>query len=596
MAKSGTIQLSVTSAGSAVTGWIEWTESEVNAAANTSKVTAKLVYRNAGGAATYSDQSTFHLTVNGSTVHKTSGATLAAGSTVTVLTQTVTVAHNADGAKSVTVSGGGALTGTIGLRASSGSGTAVLTAIPRASVPTVSQSAIDMGQTVRIRTNAKNSAFCHRIWYTFGGSEGYDGDFDTTTLYNWSDLTPRLELARRIPNAASGTCTVYLRTFTDRNMTTRVGEDQTVTFTLRVPASVKPAADMTVELVHDAAVPAGWDAAVQGHTRLRYALTGDTSADYGASVAGFRLEAPGEVLTAQTGATKPLTAAGEVTIRGMVRDSRGHWSDAVSRTVTVWDYATPAITASHVRRCTADGTAAHDGAYLTVLCGGTCSDVGGRNSVTARLRWRRNGGNWGGYVTLPNGTETVVDAGLLADASYEAELSVTDALGTGRTVVYPIPTAAVAFHLKSGGHAAAFGKYAEGENELELAEDWDLRCHGAVMADHVAEDTAAGGWEIRRWRSGRVELWKQDTVSVDVSTAAGSLYCSPVLTASLPAGLLTAVTWVDVRPVGGSNYLLTAQVTEVSDDRDWFRYSLVSSWQHTSNSRAVWYHVVGRGD
>ena len=52
MAKSGTIQLSVTSAGSAVTGWIEWTESEVNAAANTSKVTAKLVYRNAGAYAT----------------------------------------------------------------------------------------------------------------------------------------------------------------------------------------------------------------------------------------------------------------------------------------------------------------------------------------------------------------------------------------------------------------------------------------------------------------------------------------------------------------------------------------------------------------
>ena len=485
MAASGTIQLSVTSAGSAVTGWIEWTESEVNAAANTSKVTARLIYRNAGAYATYSDQSTFYLTVNGSTVHKADGAALAAGSAVTVLTHTVTVAHDADGTRSVTVSGGGALTGTVGLQASSGSGTAALTAIPRASVPTVSQSAIDMGQTVRVKTNAKNGNFYHRIWYTFGGSEGYGGDFDSTTLYNWSDLTPRLELAGRIPNAASGTCTVYLRTFTDRTMTTRVGEDQTVSFTLRVPGSVKPAAALTVELVHDAAVPAGWDAAVQGHTRLRYTITGDTAADCGASVAAYRLEAPGEVLTAQTGTTKPLTAAGEVTVRGMVRDSRGHWSDAAAETVTVYDYATPAITASHARRCTADGTAAHDGAYLTVLCGGTCSDVGGRNSVTARLRWRRNGGSWGGYVTLPNGTETVVDAGLLADASYEAELSLTDALGTGRTVVYPIPTAAVAFHLKSGGRAAAFGKYAEHENTLELAADWDLRYKGKVLADYL---------------------------------------------------------------------------------------------------------------
>ena len=48
-----------------------------------------------------------------------------------------------------------------------------------------------------------------------------------------------------------------------------------------------------------------------------------------------------------------------------------------------------------------------------------------------------------------------------------------------------IPTAAVAFHLKSGGRAAAFGKYAEHENTLELAADWDLRYKGKVLADYL---------------------------------------------------------------------------------------------------------------
>lgn len=109
----------------------------------------------------------------------------------------------------------------------------------------------------------------------------------------------------------------------------------------------------------------------------------------------------------------------------------------------------------------------------------------------------------------------------------------------------------------------------------------------------VVSSTIQNGWTIRRWNSGLVEMWKSDTITTNVNTAAGSLYCSPELTASLPPNVLGSILAVDVRPIGGVNYLLVAQVTEASATNGNFKYSLISSWSHTSTSRVLWYHVVG---
>lgn len=124
--------------------------------------------------------------------------------------------------------------------------------------------------------------------------------------------------------------------------------------------------------------------------------------------------------------------------------------------------------------------------------------------------------------------------------------------------------------------------------EIDEADEKSL-----AMADYVIERSVIGGWKVRKWKSGWVELWKRDTVSVDIKTASGTLYCSAELSASLPGGVLGSIENVDARPVGGSNYLLAAQVTSASATDGNFKYSLISSWSHTSENRTVWYHVVG---
>ena len=130
MGASGRISLSVTSTNH-ISGWIDWQESDISKADNTSRVTARLCYNNSGSDDTYSDVSTFYLTVNGQTVRKTDGAYMRPGGTYEVLTLSVTVLHNDDGSKSIVIEGGGALKSTRGLSASSGSGTTELTTIDR---------------------------------------------------------------------------------------------------------------------------------------------------------------------------------------------------------------------------------------------------------------------------------------------------------------------------------------------------------------------------------------------------------------------------------------------------------------------------------
>ena len=130
MAKSGRIALSVNSTND-ISGYIDWVESDVSIEQNTSVVTASLVYVHNGSVLTGNDASDFYLSVNGSRVEKRDGYIMQPGNTYTVLRNSVTVKHNDDGSKYITIEGGGGITDTIGLSGSRGSATVELTAINR---------------------------------------------------------------------------------------------------------------------------------------------------------------------------------------------------------------------------------------------------------------------------------------------------------------------------------------------------------------------------------------------------------------------------------------------------------------------------------
>ena len=164
---SGTINL--TQSGT-MQGYISWTSASNGSAANTSNVTAKLYIRKDPTTTTEPTYGhwTFRLTINGSTYGTTTWYGSVGQSYVNIASYTLNnVAHNADGSKSITISG--SCTGPSGTTMSgytaSGSGTAVLDKIPR--YATVTQSNTEKTETtITIRWTSDSTI--DYVWYKIG--------------------------------------------------------------------------------------------------------------------------------------------------------------------------------------------------------------------------------------------------------------------------------------------------------------------------------------------------------------------------------------------------------------------------------------------
>lgn len=164
---SGTINL--TQSGT-MQGYISWTSASNGSAANTSNVTAKLYIRKDPTTTTEPTYGhwTFRLTINGSIYGTTTWYGSVGQSYVNIASYTLNnVAHNADGSKSITISG--SCTGPSGTTMSgytaTGSGTAVLDKIPR--YATVTQSNTEKTETT-ITIKWTSDSTIDYVWYKIG--------------------------------------------------------------------------------------------------------------------------------------------------------------------------------------------------------------------------------------------------------------------------------------------------------------------------------------------------------------------------------------------------------------------------------------------
>lgn len=590
-ARSGTISLSYIVSGNSITGWIYWVEDpqSINIQNNTSQITLYLRYKNdsTGALNTYSDESTFYLRIKDGNTTKaeatnTKGATLYYNKTTEVLSLSYTAKHKDDGSLSLTIEGGGALIGTVGLSASSGSGTAVLTNIPRATKPTLPSTA-DAGTTITITLPRKDNSYTHRLYYKLG-----DGSYTEITNANSQagdscTWTIPMSLCDSLTTTTSGTITVKCETY---NSGTQVGTAQTAEMTMTVPSTVKPTATMTTSLVNENTTVSGWGVAIKTFTKLSYSITGTGS--YSSTIAAYEFQGNGETKTTATGTTGALTSFGAVVMKGRVQDSRGRWSDWASVTLTVYDYALPEILDSFAYRVDANGDPDEDGTNVKVKLNGQVAAVG-QNAATVKWRKRSAGGSWGSWTTITNNTATVIST-FSKSSTYEVELGVWDDLGNSKTIVYTIATATVTFHAKAGGNGIGIGKYCEHNNEVEIDPDWDVRFKGNLlsttvttvgsldttvsainaiinaMADYVVEQGTSGDWTYRKWNSGKAECWGKfdtgylmnDPTAQSLNTMTDTttntvLFISDGLRKDFPTGLFNAtpIAIMNVHAAGG---------------------------------------------
>ena len=264
-------------------------------------------------------------------------------STIMLIDQTVTVGHNADGTKSFNFAArfngaGGWSPGTLSL----GTGTFTLTTIPRMSTASVGNCVI--GSNVTISINRQNDSFTHTVRYAWGDKSGTIAT-NVGTSCTWS--IP-MDFANNIPNATSGTGTIYVDTYSGSTLT---GTKPT-NFTASLPDSIKPSFSGLTLTDTNAQVKAlmSGNNFVQVLSNVQVNFNGQKGA-YGSSITGYKAELVGkkQVTNSNGGTLGIMNFNGSATIRASVFDSRGRQSDTRDITINVIEYFAPVLSFSATR-------------------------------------------------------------------------------------------------------------------------------------------------------------------------------------------------------------------------------------------------------
>ena len=369
---------------------------------------------------------------------------------------------------------------------------------------------------MRNACNAKNE---YEVWI---GVETYNG----TTLLDYSSLGEKLTIVNANP-----TFDASLISFKDTNSTVVgiTGNNQTI-----------------VQNKSTLSVTCGAATGVKGATISKYEVT---------------LNGVTKTITTANGGTVSMGAVakdGNLKISVKVIDSRGN-PVTKEKDITIVPYSKPILAAhssyGHIvcERCDEDGVIDKSGKYLKLIIKGKWySLINGENNATVdvQITSKNYESSW---INVPatvlgggsaNGYQSWVDINTKVDGvtfeltkAYVVTVRCIDEFGnasdetTYTDLSYKIPTDSVALHLGKGGNKAAFGKYAEYDKVLELAEDWDLMMKGQTVRDFIVEQGTSGIWTYIKRASGKAECWGKysSTVPSSAWTSWGNCYYAPIL-------------------------------------------------------------------
>lgn len=314
-----------------------------NIAANTSTVNWEMTVSRSSYYHTYNNNgsSTLSLSLDGRNVHSSNPTWEVWDGEVTLAKGSSTIAHNADGSKtlplSCTFNPNNGYHESITVTANIS-----LTTIPRAS--SVSVNAGTIGSPITINISRHSSSFKHTVRYVWGNKSGtIASNVDTSTTW----MIP-LDFANEIPNSTSGTGTIYVDTY---SAGTKTGTQSTI-LTASIPQNMKPTLS-NVTLTDANGVARGLlngNNFLQIVSDIQVGFNG-ASGVYGSTITGYRAEIVNKnhVVTENGGRLGMMNFNGSATIRASVVDSRGRQSDARDITINVIEYFAPSLSFTAVR-------------------------------------------------------------------------------------------------------------------------------------------------------------------------------------------------------------------------------------------------------
>lgn len=317
---SGTISCTTTSTN-LITAKITWEETSVDIANNTSTVLVKLIYHKGDSEIPTYGAGYFTITVNGTDYSNNGYRNWHYAGDYEGVYVTVNIPHNADGSKSLSISvKEGRIGGTTGLSKTTGSGTATLTNIPRAS--TISCTNGNFGGAVTVTVTRASSSFTHTLKFSIGSSYSETKTGVGTSL----SYTVPASWAASIP---AGTSTTMAVTCTTYSGSTQIGSATSTTCTISVPSSWAASASISASL---GGTKGDSNQVLKGLTTVTLTCTG--TATTGSSISSYKWSGGSTATTASI--TCSTAAVGSTTYTCTVTDRRGKTASK-SYTVTVVD-------------------------------------------------------------------------------------------------------------------------------------------------------------------------------------------------------------------------------------------------------------------
>lgn len=502
----------------AVSQSLTLTESNVVTSANTSKVRILWKSTQTGDSWNgYTRTAKYYVSINGGAEKEyLVSYTLPQDSTATIVDTTITVNHKSDGSGTV------AVRTWMDTRISAGvitqNKSLPLTTIPRASsFDALSCSTAYFNGTLSYKYTPKSASFYNRCV----ASLNLNGTYTTVKTINLgqkaaSQQTATLVLSEselstvynKLPSTTKGTLRFTFSTYSDSGYSSQIGDAVNKEIILYIPNidATQPTATMTLTPVSSLASPFN-TMYIKGKSKVTVALT-NGAGKYGATIKSYTVSVGGASGTAPY-TSGYFTKAEEVTIIGTVTDSRG-FSRKYTQKITVIDYSVPKVinisSESEVvaARCDANGNLIDNGTYLKIKAKRSYSKLSGNNTCSIRYRYKKEGGSYSAWTTIlatNASSDEIVTGALLGTltpmSSYLVQIQAVDTIGEMGTTTISLPTERVYRHKAASINALGIGKYAEGANTVDVAEDMTVKVRGNLfVGDRNVKDrlTSDTGW------------------------------------------------------------------------------------------------------
>lgn len=473
--------------------------------------------------------------------------------------KTITVDHNSDGSKTVTLSASWdcGFDSSYTPRTLSVSGSVTLPTIPRAA--TLSYGAMTIGTAATIKITPPVSGATSTITYKFGSASGTIVTKTSAASVSW---TPPTSLAAQIPNSASGTGTMTVETYSG---STKLGS-RAYTVTISVPSTMTPT--LTVAISDPTGRADTYGGYIQSKSRLKVELT--AAGVQGSTIKSYAIKV-GDILsaTSDTATSGYLPASGSLTVTASATDSRGR-TKTVTQTVTVTPYVSPTISALKVVRCKANGTEDPTGAYAKATFSGAITALGGKNTASYRVETRETGTEtWSTVATAAAGQYSPTDVSVVfaaaANKKYDVRMVAVDAFESLASSNRFLPAAYTSMHIADSMGSVGIGRLCDKEDTFQvglaasfdepvelgkgLAQPLPVESGGTGVAtlaellaalgvkDYIIEQGISGNWTYQKYASGYADLWWRGTVKPTSYTTVGSMVYTNIISLSMPFGV-----------------------------------------------------------